>query len=168
MELKTALAPIVALLSVAFVASDASAYYASHLGRWLTRDPIGYDSGQKNLYEYVEGDPTNHTDPSGKAVYCSPEWIMDEAQKRKDITDNLGDGSSPHCWAVCMFGKCTGIGAPIGMIGADIGEMLAPSDDWLSDMMAHRRGFFCGLPTMLAVATTCDCCCGVPKEARRP
>jgi hypothetical protein len=65
MKLKTALAPIVALLSVAFVASDASAYYASHMGRWLTRDPIGYEGSQWNLYEYVDGRPVTDRDPAG-------------------------------------------------------------------------------------------------------
>jgi hypothetical protein len=64
MKLKTALAPIVALLSVAFVASDASAYYASHMGRWLTRDPIEYRGGM-NLYGYVGGMPTRFTDSMG-------------------------------------------------------------------------------------------------------
>jgi uncharacterized protein RhaS with RHS repeats len=64
MKLKTALAPIVALVSVAFVASDASAYYASHMGRWLTRDPIGY-SDSANLYEYVLSQPLTYTDSSG-------------------------------------------------------------------------------------------------------
>ncbi len=32
-------------------------FYASHLGRWLNRDPIGYEGGTLNLYEYVNGMP---------------------------------------------------------------------------------------------------------------
>ncbi len=32
-------------------------YYAA-LGRWLNRDPIGYEGGSDNLYEYVSGQPT--------------------------------------------------------------------------------------------------------------
>jgi RHS repeat-associated protein len=40
-------------------------YYASHLGRWLTRDPIGYDGGGPNLYEYVLGAPIDALDPVG-------------------------------------------------------------------------------------------------------
>ncbi len=46
-------------------------YYASHLGRWLSRDPIGYSSDNrssgKNLYEYVLGQPTGLVDPLGLA-----------------------------------------------------------------------------------------------------
>ncbi len=40
-------------------------YYASHLGRWLTRDPIEYEADSLNLYEYVASAPTFYIDPSG-------------------------------------------------------------------------------------------------------
>ncbi len=40
-------------------------YYALHLGRWLTRDPIGYVGSEWNLYEYVASRPINATDPDG-------------------------------------------------------------------------------------------------------
>jgi hypothetical protein len=65
MKLKTTLAPIVAILSVAFVASDASAYYASHMGRWLTRDPILYQGSPLNLYQYVLSKPLSKLDALG-------------------------------------------------------------------------------------------------------
>ncbi|MEM5768882.1 MAG: RHS repeat-associated core domain-containing protein [Bacillota bacterium] len=41
-------------------------YYDPANGRWLTRDPIGYDGGV-NLYGYVGGDPVNQVDPEGEA-----------------------------------------------------------------------------------------------------
>jgi hypothetical protein len=34
------------------------------MGRWLTRDPIGYAGGE-NLYEYCAGNPVGHLDPLG-------------------------------------------------------------------------------------------------------
>ena len=40
-------------------------FYASGLGRWVNRDPIGYDGGY-NLYEYVESRPLFWLDPSGE------------------------------------------------------------------------------------------------------
>src|SRR5690606_10837339 len=40
-------------------------FYHAQLGRWLTRDPIGYRGGTKNLYEYVATSPTGWVDPSG-------------------------------------------------------------------------------------------------------
>jgi RHS repeat-associated protein len=48
-------------------------YYASHLGRWLTRDPLGYVSQgcgdntiECDLYEYVDGNPAIRLDPQGE------------------------------------------------------------------------------------------------------
>jgi RHS repeat-associated protein len=39
--------------------------YASHLGRWLSRDPIGYEGSKWNLYEYLNGMPVVGLDPMG-------------------------------------------------------------------------------------------------------
>ena len=41
-------------------------YYSPTLGRWLQRDPIGYQGGI-NLYEYVGGDPAGNVDPTAYA-----------------------------------------------------------------------------------------------------
>lgn len=39
--------------------------YSPNLGRWLEKDPIGYEAGDNNLYRYVGNSPVNYTDPSG-------------------------------------------------------------------------------------------------------
>jgi RHS repeat-associated protein len=39
-------------------------YYHSQLGRWITRDPIGY-AGGINLYRYLSSGPLESTDPYG-------------------------------------------------------------------------------------------------------
>ena len=39
-------------------------YYDSNTGRWLTRDPIGYEGGI-NLYGYVGNNASNEIDPDG-------------------------------------------------------------------------------------------------------
>ncbi|TVQ55034.1 MAG: hypothetical protein EA377_04255 [Phycisphaerales bacterium] len=44
-------------------------HYAPDLGRWISRDPIGYVDGM-NLYEYVKSQPVRFTDSSG---LCSEE-----------------------------------------------------------------------------------------------
>ena len=41
-------------------------YLHQQLGRWLTRDPIGYNGSKWNLYEYIGGTPTSGFDPSGE------------------------------------------------------------------------------------------------------
>ena len=40
-------------------------YYSPALGRWITRDPIGYDGGI-NLYGYVESSPVGAADTFGE------------------------------------------------------------------------------------------------------
>ena len=44
-------------------------YYDSAVGRFISRDPIGY-SGGFNLYSYVNDNPTNVVDPSGESAKC--------------------------------------------------------------------------------------------------
>jgi RHS repeat-associated protein len=39
--------------------------YDPKTGRWLARDPIGFEAEDTNLYGYVQGDPVNRTDPAG-------------------------------------------------------------------------------------------------------
>lgn len=39
--------------------------YDASIGRWLTKDPIGFGGGDTNLYGYVMQDPVNFVDPSG-------------------------------------------------------------------------------------------------------
>ncbi len=39
--------------------------YEPSLGRWLSKDPIRFDGGSTNLFEYVGSDPVNGIDPSG-------------------------------------------------------------------------------------------------------
>jgi RHS repeat-associated protein len=45
-------------------------YYDPSLGRWTQQDPVGgslFDLNSGNRYMYVEDDPVNLVDPSGKA-----------------------------------------------------------------------------------------------------
>jgi RHS repeat-associated protein len=53
-------------------------YHSPVLGRWLTRDPIGYQGGI-NLYGYVSGRPTAGLDPSGLSV-LSPGYPLPNDQ----------------------------------------------------------------------------------------
>ncbi len=39
--------------------------YDPHVGRWTTRDPLGFSGGDTNLYVYTMNDPVNLIDPSG-------------------------------------------------------------------------------------------------------
>jgi RHS repeat-associated protein len=47
--------------------------YDPEIGRWTTKDPIGFGGGT-NLYEYVENDPINLSDPEG-LVMTMAAWL---------------------------------------------------------------------------------------------
>lgn len=40
-------------------------YYDSELGRFLSEDPLGFQSGDTNFYAYVNNNPVNYNDPMG-------------------------------------------------------------------------------------------------------
>ena len=56
------------LIGVAFC-DTAGAYYHAQLGRFVSRDPIGYQGGDRNLHGYVESRPTVSRDPFGLQHY---------------------------------------------------------------------------------------------------
>jgi RHS repeat-associated protein len=43
------------------------------IGRWVSKDPIRFAAGQGNIYEYVESDPIDRSDPEGRGdwEFCS-------------------------------------------------------------------------------------------------
>jgi RHS repeat-associated protein len=43
--------------------------YDPQIGRWASKDPIGFSGQQANLYAYVSGDPINWSDPTGLLYY---------------------------------------------------------------------------------------------------
>jgi RHS repeat-associated protein len=51
--------------------------YDPYLGRWLTRDPIGYSAGTMSLYEYVGASPLSYSDPMGlQLIIVEHPWLF--------------------------------------------------------------------------------------------
>ena len=46
---------------------SSDSHYDPTIGRWTTKDPIGFAGGDTNLYAYVGGNPMSYVDPSGLA-----------------------------------------------------------------------------------------------------
>jgi RHS repeat-associated protein len=48
--------------------------YSASLGRFIERDPIGFDAGDNNWYRFVGNGPTGRTDPSGLVSLAGGGW----------------------------------------------------------------------------------------------
>jgi RHS repeat-associated protein len=82
-------------------------YYDPKAGRFVTRDPIGFEGGDVNLYGYVKNNPISFVDPYG--LWRSPSDIYNDALKdaqskfpRSDLHNGSGDAYR-HCLASCMM-----------------------------------------------------------------
>ena len=89
-------------------------FYASHLGRWLNRDPILYIGSRWSLYEYVNGMPINATDPEGKFLITGVIgglgglYFCCARESSATFDDFPGSGDSfKHCVTSCRIkDKC--------------------------------------------------------------
>jgi RHS repeat-associated protein len=59
--------------------------YDPAVGRWTAKDPLGFKSGSTNVYGYVDADPINFIDPTGKS----------KGGKQKINTEGFGPHSDP-------------------------------------------------------------------------
>jgi uncharacterized protein RhaS with RHS repeats len=66
--------------------------YHPNLGRFCSRDPIGYDGSQWNVYEYVGSSPIHVLDPSGQRTVRDTRSFGDcLAWNREEYFDELDD-----------------------------------------------------------------------------
>ena len=66
-------------------------YYSPKLGRWLSRDPIGFGGGI-NLYGYCGGDPVNFADPSGLDMQLGLGFAEEVAAELPVVTTEMSSG----------------------------------------------------------------------------
>ncbi|MDD5063724.1 MAG: RHS repeat-associated core domain-containing protein [Phycisphaerae bacterium] len=111
-------------------------YYNPAAGRFLSRDPIGYEGGI-NLYAYVRNNPVNYTDPKGKCpardkciedAYVTfslcmsiGEAIIKAAEDGfKDCLSDCGKRMPPIAKEICK-GTCVAVWGPLLAIAYDAG-----------------------------------------------
>ena len=94
-------------------------YYDPANGRWLTRDPIGYEGGI-NLYGYCGGGPVGAVDPWGLKLWSPYKWIY------------TGDGyASDVAYEAALDGAVHGFG--VGIEGLKSGASFGLSDSPMRD-----------------------------------
>lgn len=86
--------------------------YDPALGRWTSKDPIGFGGGDTNLYAYVAGDPVNSIDPTGLIL----DTLVDIGFIAYDLY-KIGDSLLSGC------GITSTDGAPLA---ADVGLAFIP------------------------------------------
>ncbi|MBI1927090.1 hypothetical protein HYR99_22960 [Candidatus Poribacteria bacterium] len=72
---------LAALLTFASEPAGANRYYSPGLGRFISRDAVGYREGM-NLYGYSQDNPTRLTDAFGEQISASPE---DKVYRASDL-----------------------------------------------------------------------------------
>jgi RHS repeat-associated protein len=86
-------------------------YYDPKVGRFVTKDPIGFKGGDANLYAYVGANPVNNVDPLGLFQWVNPitYWrdffggAGDLYRNYKDMRDanTIGADKYFHCMGHC-------------------------------------------------------------------
>ena len=91
-------------------------YYDPGTGRFLSEDPIEYDSGSLNLYNYVGNNSINLIDPSGNRSVASLFSFFGgffggtRSTSNNSVSENIGGGSGATAAAV---GVVTGPAGPL-------------------------------------------------------
>ena len=100
--------------------------YDPRIGRWTAKDPIRWEGGQCNLYEYVGGDAVNGVDPSGLQTNPSCDTCQPTGDRWPHCSNTNNDPNTPapppddRCVAECYsdwlkaLGEC--VGKPPGKI----------------------------------------------------
>jgi len=75
--------------------------YDAVTGRWTARDPILFEGGQGNLYQYVGNDPVNGIDPDGLQPEMTPGGgdrdMCDPAVYQARCVENCGRAWEDSC-----------------------------------------------------------------------
>jgi RHS repeat-associated protein len=147
-------------------------FYNSVLGRFVSRDPIGYKANDINLLRYVKNSIIILLDYSGLEIKSIP--IIGTIWKEGDKRTSKGSMkySSHHCYTTCRLDLLVtfpGLGAGIG----DIREVyLGLKDDWTKDIYNNHKGSLCALAILsngigygvsrfaCLASKLCDACCG--------
>ncbi|MCB9419049.1 MAG: hypothetical protein H6667_04560 [Ardenticatenaceae bacterium] len=85
-------------------------------GRWTSKDPVGFNAGDTNLYAYVQNDPVNFIDPTGLQQAAAPSPCNPDDD---DSVHNFGEFMSKY------------VGRPLRFIGDGVKSLYNKAANWL-------------------------------------
>jgi RHS repeat-associated protein len=121
-------------------------YYNAALGRFLSEDPIGMESGDVNFYRYLANNPVDSTDPTGlqeaasefgaqvvKKVAPKALKSFDEAKRVKDLKKiDTGSKAAKECELLVKDAEKTGKEIEKGFVDKLIDMLWGTSTDALA------------------------------------
>ena len=98
-------------------------YYDPRLGRYLTPDPLRYESGRTNFYPYADNDPVNRSDPEGHFIIPAALLIIAGAALIGGLIGGaISAAQGGSFWKGAAAGAVAGaIGAAAPILGAAAG-----------------------------------------------
>lgn len=130
--------------------------YDAYTGRWTSKDPLIFAGGDKNLYDYVAGDPINSFDPYGLTDWSLPQGVVDAvtgfgdgvysaitfgAGNLQDIRDLAGiNGDINKCSDAYSWSKIAGELEGSGAIGGSLAAKSFERGGWLNSNRYLRIG----------------------------
>jgi len=129
-------------------------HYAPTLGRFLTRDPIGF-SGGTNLYGYVGNGPINHTDRYGLLRDCDQEQITCVKRcLRGPIPFPWNKGGKSGKWARYRYCESTCFVAYTACLEANAEEQACRAVQDALNWIANHPGAVLGTIVVIGGVTT--------------
>jgi hypothetical protein len=116
--------------------------YDAELGRWITRDPLGFIDGP-NVYRYSHNTPIVRYDPLGlrPVIIPIPIYPTTCASMNINAADNVNGGDKlRHCVVTCEITRnCGRAMAYLAGIAKEIIDIAGPGDadwdDWTADLV---------------------------------